>query len=161
MATQDSFLHGILELAVDIELACAGVYEVFGKQFSDRDDLALFWRLYAEAERYHAASIRIHQETFGQGDEVEGDRFEEEAAQSRKFLEQLRGWTQRFEKEKPSIDEAFSIAEFIEEHTAELHGRTQFFKVYPAFEPIFRQITEEDQDHRDMLTQAAQRFTGA
>ena len=54
------FLREILDLAVAIELECAGVYEVFASQFTENEELATFWRLYAEAERYHAATIRLH-----------------------------------------------------------------------------------------------------
>lgn len=58
MSTPDT---EIIDLAVNIELECAALYEVYARCFASQDELVYFWRLYAEAERYHAASIRIHQ----------------------------------------------------------------------------------------------------
>ncbi|MFN7144100.1 MAG: hypothetical protein ACK4YP_10005, partial [Myxococcota bacterium] len=60
----------IIDLAVAIELECAALYEVFARCFGGRDEVVYFWRIYAEAERYHAASIRIHQAAFS-GEKLE------------------------------------------------------------------------------------------
>lgn len=154
-----SFLKDILELAVAIELECAAVYEVFARRFGDDHELSCFWRLYAEAERYHAASIRIHQATFGEIETAAGDLFPTEAEESRRFLEQLRRWRTDFEQRAPTRAEAFMVAREIEASTAELHGRTQFFSIYPRFSELFSRMVEEDLSHRDMLVDAERRFT--
>lgn len=153
-----TFLKDVLELAVGIEHECAGVYEVFARRFADDGEFSAFWRLYAEAERYHGASIRIHQATFGQGAAADGDQFNAEAEASERFLEQLKGWRQRFSSGPITRAEAFEVAKAIESSTAELHGRTQFFKLYPRFQELFERMTEEDVQHREMLGDAERRF---
>lgn len=157
MNTVQGTFQEILDLAVAIELECAGVYEVFAKRFASDDDFSCFWRLYAEAERYHGASIRIHQATFGD-DRLADAKFDAEAEASRAFLTRLRDWRGDFEKRTPTRAEAFGIAQQIETHTAELHGRTQFFQLYPRFEELFQRMVEEDLSHRDMLVDAERRF---
>lgn len=153
-----TFLRDVLELAVAIEHECAAVYEVFGRRFADDGEFSAFWRLYAEAERYHGASIRIHQATFGQGPAAEGDQFNAEADESERFLERLRGWRTRFGSGLLTRAEAFEVAKEIEGSTAELHGRTQFFRLYPRFQELFLRMTEEDTQHREMLGDAEKRF---
>jgi hypothetical protein len=153
-----TFVKDILELAVAIELESAAVYEVFARTFSKDGDLSCFWRLYAEAERYHAASIRIHQATFGELP-VAGDRFPAEVADSQRFFDRLRAWRQDFERTPPPLGVAFDVAQQIESHTAELHGRTQFFALYPRFQDLFLRMTEEDLGHREMLIEARARFS--
>ena len=51
------------QLTADIELAVAAIYDHFAAQFADQVEFSTFWRLSAEAERYHAATIRIHEHT--------------------------------------------------------------------------------------------------
>jgi hypothetical protein len=154
--SQPTFAKEILDLAVAIEHECAGVYEVFARQFSEDEDLACFWRLYAEAERYHGASIRIHQVTFA--DPVDGDAFPGEATESRAFLERLRQMRVQYDAARPTLVEAFAAAKEIESATAELHGRTQFFKLYPRFQELFARMVAEDESHRNMLAEAEARF---
>ena len=85
----------IIELSVGIELECAGLYEVFAKNFQGRAELVYFWKLYAEAERYHAASIRIHQATFtGEGQAAPAADLDA----ARAFLGELRALRARYEK---------------------------------------------------------------
>ncbi len=146
----------IIDLAVAIELECAALYEVFGRCFAGRDELVYFWRLYAEAERYHAASIRIHQAAFT------GERMAEslevgvdEAAQ---VLDEIRGMRAGFERAPPTVSAALAAARRVEESSAELHGRTQFFKLHPHFEDLFRKMAEEDLAHRDVLATAERKF---
>ena len=108
MSQGSSFLHDILQLAVDIELECAGVYEVFAKQSGSDEELVAFWRLYAEAERYHAATIRIHQTTFHES-LVDGDTFPVEVEESRVFLGQLRSWREEYSRSKPALVRMFDV----------------------------------------------------
>ena len=154
-----TFLKDVIELAVAIEHECAAVYEVFARRFADDDEFSAFWRLYAEAERYHGATIRIHQATFGQGPVADGDQFNAEAEASEHFLEQLRAWRAKFGSGALTRAEAFAVAKQIEESTAELHGRTQFFKLYPRFQELFQRMNEEDTQHREMLGDAQKRFS--
>lgn len=145
----------IIDLAVSIELECAALYEVFGRCFAGRDEVVYFWRIYAEAERYHAASIRIHQAAFS-GEQMKGLEIGEiEAAQ---VLEEIRALRIGFERSPPTITEALRAARQVEESSAELHGRTQFFKLHPHFSELFQKMAEEDRAHRDVLSTAEQRF---
>lgn len=153
-----TFLKDVLELAVAIEHECAAVYETFARRFADDGEFSAFWRLYAEAERYHGATIRIHQATFGNGAAADGDQFNAEAAESERFLEQLRGWRTKYASGPITRAEAFAVAKDIEGATAELHGRTQFFRLYPRFQELFARMTEEDTQHRAMLGDAEGRF---
>ena len=97
----------MIELAVLIELECAGLYEVFARCFQGRAEMVYFWRHYAEAERYHAASIRILQATFSPATEGNAD-----AQPSRSFLEDLRALRHRYEQPAVpiTIREALNIA---------------------------------------------------
>lgn len=146
----------IIDLAVSIELECAALYEVFARSFADNEELVYFWKLYAEAERYHGATIRIHQAAFS-GD-VDGQDLAVGADEARGVLEEIRGLRQKFERNAPPVAEAFQIAMRVEESSAELHGRTMFFKLHPHFEELFLKMAEEDRAHRDVLVTAERRF---
>lgn len=145
----------IIDIAVAIELECAALYEVFGRCFSGRDEVVYFWRMYAEAERYHAASIRIHQAAFASEDFSTLEVGTDEAT---RVLGDIRALRERFERTPPSITEALQAARSVEESSAELHGRTQFFRLHPGLIELFRQMAEEDKGHRDVLATAEQRF---
>lgn len=145
----------IIELSVAIELECAALYEVFAKTFQGRADLVYFWKLYAEAERYHAASIRIHQATF---EPSSAPPVTLDGSAARKFLEELRGLRSRYEREPIRVKEALQIARMVEEHSEELHGRTQFFADNPSLQDLFTKMAEEDRAHRDMLNTAEKKF---
>lgn len=145
----------IIDLAVSIELECAALYEVFGRCFAGRDEIVYFWRIYAEAERYHAASIRIHQAAFS-GEQMQG--LEIGMVEAAQVLEEIRALRIGFERAPPTITEALRAARKVEESSAELHGRTQFFKLHPHFTELFQKMAEEDRAHRDVLSTAEQRF---
>ncbi len=145
----------IIELSVGIELECAGLYEVFAKNFQGRAELVYFWKLYAEAERYHAASIRIHQATFtGEGQAAPAADLDA----ARAFLGELRALRARYEKEPATVAEALKAARMVEERSEEMHGRTQFFASNPDLHELFVQMAEEDRAHRELLTTAERRF---
>lgn len=149
----------IIELAVAIELECAALYEVFARNFQGRSDLVYFWKLYAEAERYHAASIRIHQATLPtEGTPEDPENNAANITSARSFLEEIRTNRTRYEREPVSIETAFGLARKVEENSAELHGRTQFFAGVPELQELFTKMAEEDRAHRDMLSTAAQKF---
>ena len=57
MGQGQTFLKDVLRIAVDIELECAAVYEVFAQHCADHAELSIFWRLYAEAERDLSRSL--------------------------------------------------------------------------------------------------------
>lgn len=146
----------IIELAVAIELECAALYEVFARSFASNEELVYFWRLYAEAERYHGASIRIHQAAFA--GEVDTANLQVGVAEAQAVLDEVRGMRERYEKAAPTIAVALSVARRVEESNAELHGRTQFFRLHPNFEELFRKMAEEDRAHRDVLATAERKF---
>lgn len=144
----------MLETAVAIELECAALYEVFAKTFSAYPDQVYFWRLYAEAERYHAASIRIHQLRLNAEPVAEDTQELVGLEDAKAFLGEVRSRRERYEKGPVTIGEALAAARWTEEQSAELHGRTQFFKNIPEFGELFEKMVEEDRAHRDVLASA-------
>ena len=148
----------IIDHAVAIELECAALYEVFARAFSGTPELVYFWRLYAEAERYHAASIRIHQAAFASV--AKKDALPVGVKEARKFLDQLKVTRLKCEKKAPTVKEALRIARDLEDSSAELHARTQFFKLYPEMAELFAKMSEEDRAHRDVLKSAEEKFAG-
>ncbi len=152
-------MQDIMELAVAVELECAALYEVFARNFAPQAELSYFWSLYAEAERYHGATIRIHQAAFTDG--VDPSRLQVGAEEMASLLAYIREHVARFEREPATISEAIRIARRIEESSADLHGRTQFFKLHPAYGDLFEKMAEEDRAHRDALLAAEKKFASA
>jgi hypothetical protein len=146
----------IIELAVSIELECAALYEVFARSFSGNEELVYFWKLYAEAERYHGATIRIHAAALA--GELEGQKLDVGVDEAQAILDDIRSSRQRFERQAPSVAEAMQTARRVEESSAELHGRSMFFKLHPHFQELFQKMAEEDRAHRDVLTTAERKF---
>ncbi len=147
----------IVDLAVTIELECAGLYEAYARCFAGKDEIVYFWRLYAEAERYHAATIRIHQASFD-AVPTATDIIPEEAQQ---FLDQLKKHRADAEHKIPSIVEALRVARWVEDSSADMHARAQFFKNHPQLTELFARMAEEDRAHRDVLTSAEEKFAPA
>ena len=148
----------VLETAVAIELECAGLYEVFAKKFAHRRELVYFWMNYAEAERYHAASIRIHQSALA-GMPMMGEQgFDVETGEAKRFLVEVIAAREKADREGLSIPESMRLARWVEESSAELHGRIQFFKVFPEFGDLLQKMAEEDRAHRDLLETAERRW---
>lgn len=148
-----------LELAVSIELECAALYEVFAKRFATQPELVYFWRLYAEAERYHAATIRIHQATLAQVQDSEDRSADADAA--RAFLAEVKRMREAAERGPVDIATALRQARAVEEHSAELHGRTQFFRASPDMGELLQKMADEDRAHRDVLASAERKWAGA
>ncbi|MBM4389579.1 MAG: hypothetical protein FJ090_00545 [Deltaproteobacteria bacterium] len=148
----------VLELAVAIELECAALYEVFAKTFADKRELAYFWRLYAEAERYHAASIRIHQSAMSTARPQGEQGYDAESTDAAAFLAEIREERARCERHGIGVADALRLARRVEEHSAELHGRTQFFKLFPEFGDLLVKMADEDKAHRDLLATAEKRW---
>ncbi len=144
----------VVDLAVAIELECAALYEAYGRSFSKRAELSTFWKLYAEAERYHAATIRIHQASFA--DAPVSGQVDPSGAQS--FLRDLRNARVNVDRGGATVKEAMGKARWVEESAAELHGRTQFFQSHPQLAELFTKMAEEDAAHRDLLTTAEAKF---
>lgn len=151
----------VLELAVGIELECAALYEVFAKRSTNRRELVYFWMNYAEAERYHAASIRIHQSALAGMPEMGEQKFELESTEAAAFLAEVRAAREKCEREGVTIGDALRLARWVEEHSAELHGRIQFFKVFPEFGDLLQKMAEEDRAHRDLLSSAEKRWAAS
>lgn len=148
----------MIDLAVGIELECAALYEVYARCFAASEELRTFWGFYAEAERYHAASIRIHVAALMGAEPEGGDSAEVDPVEARTFLERLKQMRVDAERNPPRAAEAFGRAREIEEHSAELHGRTQFFERYPSLAELFREMAADDREHREKLSQAEKRW---
>jgi hypothetical protein len=149
----------VIELAVAIELECAGLYEVFAKRFAGNAELVYFWKLYAEAERYHGATIRIHAAAVA--GELDASKLEAGPTEMHALLAYIREARTRYEQEAPSVGEAIRVARRIEESSAELHARTQLFKQTPLFAELFEQMASEDEAHREALLTAERKFAAA
>lgn len=147
----------VIDLAATIELECAALYEVYARCFGRNEEMAQFWGLYAEAERYHHATIRIHQASIVAGGDSPGSA-EVDPSEARTFLEALRKARTDAERKPPTIAEALERARWVEEQSAELHGRAQFFRNYPALAELFQSMAEEDRNHREVLAGAAKRW---
>lgn len=146
----------IYETAVAVELECAALYEVFARRFAHDPELVYFWRLYAEAERYHGATLRLHRAAFAPDLDVASLPAGDESL--RALLAEVRAQRERWEREVPSIDAALDAAQRIEETSAEVHGRTQFFRDLPGYEEVLEKMVEEDRAHREVLAAAHARF---
>lgn len=149
----------VIELAVAIELECAGLYEVFAKRAEGNPELVYFWKLYAEAERYHGATIRIHAAAVA-GD-LDTSKLEAGPEEMQALLAYIREARARYEREAPTVGEAIRVARRIEETSAELHARTQLFKQTPLFAELFEQMASEDEAHREALLTAERKFAAA
>jgi len=147
----------LIDTAVNIELECAALYEAYARCFAGRDEVVYFWRLYAEAERYHAATIRIHQASFQDAGEVPGEVSDAEA---RDFLDRVRQHRADAERTRPTVTDALRVARWVEEHSADLHARSQFFRSRPELVELFERMAEEDRAHRDVLKSAEEKFGG-
>lgn len=145
----------IIDLAVTIELECAGLYEAYARCFAGKDELVYFWRLYAEAERYHAATIRIHQASFHGETPVKPEVVPEDA---QNFLDALRQRRGEAERKIPTIKQALETARWVEESSADMHARSQFFRSHPELADLFSRMAEEDRAHRDVLKSAEAKF---
>lgn len=144
----------VLEVSVAIELECAALYEVFAKAFAANPEQVYFWRLYAEAERYHAASIRVHQVALSANPGPVDVPLDVEYGEAKAFLDALRSRREGYERDGVGIKEALEAARWTEEQSAEVHGRTQFFRHVPEFGELFQKMVEEDKAHRDVLASA-------
>jgi hypothetical protein len=129
---------------------------VFGRRFSHDPELVYFWRLYAEAERYHGATLRLHRAAFVP--ELDTSALPAGHDDLRALLAEVRGLRERWERTAPSLGEALDAAQRIEETTAEVHGRTQFFRGLPGYEDVLEKMVEEDRAHREVLAAAHARF---
>jgi hypothetical protein len=145
----------IIDLAVTIELECAALYQTYARCFAGKDEVVYFWQLYAEAERYHAATIRIHQASFPAEGPTDPKVAPDEAVA---FLDELKKHRADAERRSPSVVDALRVARWVEESSAELHARTQFFRDHPQLAELFARMAEEDRAHRDVLKSAEQKF---
>lgn len=151
-------LREFITLAADIELAVAAIYDHFAQQFSDHVEFSTFWRLSAEAERYHAATIRIHEATAVPDQVLDDTQLPIEVAEARKLLAQLRETQADLLANPRTPVQAIELALEIEGEGAEVHGRSQFGFLYPDLEDLFSRLAEEDRAHRKSFALAKSKF---
>jgi hypothetical protein len=151
-------LTEFITLAADIEIAVAEIYDHFAQQFSDHVEFSTFWRLSAEAERYHAATIRIHQATAQPDQVVDPSQLPIEVAEARKLLTELQNTKADIIANPRTPDQAIEMALEIEGEGAEVHGRSQFSFLYPELEELFSRLAEEDRTHRKSFALAKAKF---
>ena len=151
-------LREFITLAADIELAIAAIYDHFAEQFADNAEFSTFWRLSAEAERYHAATIRIHEATAVEGQVVDEAQLPIQVGEARQLLAQLQQTTAELATTPRTAAQAIELALEIEGEGAEVHGRSQFAFLYPELEELFSRLAEEDRAHRKSFALAKQKF---
>lgn len=151
-------LEDYVELAATIEDRVAGIYDHFGEQFAEHAEFSYFWKLSAQAERYHAATIRLHAVTLDPGQPIDEDRLPVEVEEARSFVKELGEIHERIQASPLSPQEALEQAIQIESEGSEVHGRTQFGFLYPALSDLFERLEEEDRAHRRSFQAARKRF---
>lgn len=158
--SQPSTLRDYVQLAAQVEDAVARIYDLFGTQFSANVEFSHFWRLSAEAERYHAATIRLHQAVLTDDCAVDETRLPVAVQETAEFLEDLQDKARACAAAPPTQSEAIEMALWIESHGSEVHGRTQFAFLHPTMAELFQRLEEEDRVHRRTFEVARQRFNG-
>jgi hypothetical protein len=153
-------LRDFITLAADIELAVAAIYDHFSQQFSEHVEFSTFWRLSAEAERYHAATIRIHEASAQPDQEVDEGQLPIQVAEARTLLTELEQTLTDVVGTPRSPAQAIELALRIEAEGAEVHGRSQFAFLYPELEQLFSRLAEEDRAHRKSFALAKEKFGG-
>jgi len=151
-------LREFITLTADIELAVAAIYDHFAEQFSDNVEFSTFWRLSAEAERYHAATIRIHEATAKEDQVVDEAQLPIHVGEARTLLADLGGIAADIVANPPTAKGAIDLALQIEGEGAEVHGRSQFSFLYPELEDLFSRLAEEDRAHRKSFALAKAKF---
>ncbi len=151
-------LREFITLAADIELAVAAIYDHFAQQFSDNVEFSTFWRLSAEAERYHAATIRIHEATAKPDQVVDESQLPIQVEEARGLLADLEKTLADVATKPLSAGDAIELALKIEGEGAEVHGRSQFSFLYPELEELFSRLAEEDRTHRKSFALAKSKF---
>ncbi len=153
-------LREFITLAADIELAVAAIYDHFAQQFAHHVEFSTFWRLSAEAERYHAATIRIHEATSQPDQEVNEADLPVEVAEAKRMLGELVELLTDLSATPRTPAQAIELALQIEGEGAEVHGRSQFSFLYPELEELFSRLAEEDRAHRKSFALAKAKFSG-
>ncbi|MFH1465940.1 MAG: hypothetical protein ABIO70_16245 [Pseudomonadota bacterium] len=154
-------LREFIKLAMDIELAAAAVYDLFAQQFSDQVEFSTFWRLSAEAERYHAATVRICGTAIPADREVDEAQLPVEVESARQLLERLAALVEDLRASPRTPAAAIEVALELESDGAEIHGRTQFAFLYPELAEMFSRLAAEDREHRKSFELARAKFAAS
>lgn len=153
-------LKEFIKLAARVEERVAVIYELFATHFKTDPELSYFWRLSAEAERYHAASIRLHNLTVDTEKPTDMSNLPVAMGELAEFIDELDSISARYRDSTPTVSEALQTAIHIESDGCEVHGRTQFSFLYPKLADLFQQLEEEDRAHRQTFLTALNRFNG-
>jgi rubrerythrin len=137
-----------IELAARLEIEVAELYNSIAEVFADDVEFANFWRLSAEAERYHAATILVHMHVFEARDLPTHPLLPVEMSSMRALLARLAEIRTQVASRPPTRREALEIALEIEENGAEVHGRSQFEWLYEDMRALFVSMAQEDLAHR-------------
>lgn len=152
-------LKMLLDRSSTIELKVAEVYDLFGQCFSEDPRLHNFWRLFAEAERYHSLLIQMQKVLLShvQLDAERLFRWQQEVEDATTYLNNI---TRRIREEgwSPSIPEAFMMAHEIEGRSLEIQARSLEFADQSTIGELFTSLHEEDMGHRHKLLVARSQF---
>ena len=154
----DPVISELMDRSSLVELKVAKIYDTLAAVFHDNVALSSFWTLFAEAERYHSLILQMqkhlidHQTASKAKIEAWKHDVETMLAYLERQIERLdKGW-------RPSVTEAFSLADHIENQVAE--AQTHSFKMVDKSDmgQLVRKLHEEDLRHRDKLLEARSRF---
>jgi hypothetical protein len=153
-----SMLKQYVQLAAEIELAVAELYDLFASTFSRDEEMSHFWRLSAEAERYHAATIHVHLLVIEEGAIDTAPQLPVEMDEMKRLAQQIADIKARCLASAPTPAEALQLAQTVEEQGSEAHGRAQFEFLYPSLRDLFLRMAEEDLAHRRSFASAMGKF---
>lgn len=147
-----------IQLSARVEDAVARIYDHFGTIFAERPELSHFWKLSAEAERYHAATIRLYELTVSPDLPVDETCLPKAIDETRRHLDEILAVEEACKATPPTPEGAIDVAIRLESNAAEAHGRTQFSFLFPALKDLFVRLAEEDQAHRTTFEAARARL---
>lgn len=152
------FLREYIELAARLELEVADLYEFFSGVFSQDPERSHFWRLSAEAERYHAATIHVHLVVLEEQRDLQHPELPVAIDDMKKLIGQVTLLRKRFGEQAPTLRQALEAAIMVEESGSETHGRSQFEFLYPGLRDLFVRMADEDLAHRQTFSVALQKL---
>lgn len=155
-------LTALLDRASDLELRVADIYEHLADQFEADATVSHFWALFAEAERYHSLIIQMQKlaMTEATSDAAQVSAWEGEIAETSQYLAEIlgrmneQGW-------RPSLAEAFDLAQEIESRSLEVQSRSFALFESPVIKDLVARLHKEDMEHRNKLMTAKSRFAAA
>ncbi len=141
----------VIQLAVDVELIVGELYEFFSTKFEEDFD---FWYRIATEEEQHAALIKGAEELLLKEKNYFTDSLSQLHDVLKKEVKELKKFVKECKSKTLSRQDAFRIAQKLENSATELHFQ-KFVTKSPdtKLEQIFQQLAKEDKNHADRIKQ--------